>query len=89
MFEQRIRELISSQVNVPVDELFDSKHVVNDLGADSLDQTEILLACEHEFEIKLEMPEGGIGTVWQAIQLVRCALTEQAPAHADESGSRV
>jgi acyl carrier protein len=89
MFEQRIRELISVQLSTPVEDLLDSMHVVNDLGADSLDQTEILLACEHEFEIKLEIPEGGLGTVGQTIQIVQRALPERAPPHVEQSGGRV
>ena len=46
-------ELISKQLNRPADEITSDKDIVKDLGADSLDVVEMLMALEEEFNMTL------------------------------------
>ena len=53
------------------------KDIVNDLGADSLDQIETVMAIEEEFEIELSDAEAErVRTVAEAIALVKRYVTE-------------
>ena len=47
----KVKELISKQLNRPADEITAEKEVVKDLGADSLDVVEMLMSLEEEFNI--------------------------------------
>lgn len=71
--EQRVKEIIVEQLDLDVDasELNNSASFVDDLGADSLDTVELVMALEEEFEC--EIPEEDaekITTVQQAIDYV-------------------
>lgn len=50
---QNIKELISKQLNKPIEEITEEKEIVKDLGADSLDVVEMLMMLEEEFEITI------------------------------------
>lgn len=47
----KVKEIISKQLNKPVEEITEEKDVVKDLGADSLDVVEMLMALEEEFSV--------------------------------------
>lgn len=51
--EQRIKEIIADQLGVEVDKLNPGAKFVEDLGADSLDVVEIIMAFEEEFGIEI------------------------------------
>ncbi len=51
--EQRIREIIADQLGVEVEKLNPSAKFVEDLGADSLDVVELVMAFEEEFGIEI------------------------------------
>ncbi|QID33468.1 acyl carrier protein [Pampinifervens florentissimum] len=51
--EQRIKEIIADQLGVEVDKLNPSAKFVEDLGADSLDVVELVMAFEEEFGIEI------------------------------------
>lgn len=51
--EQRIREIIADQLGVEVDKLNTDAKFVEDLGADSLDVVELIMAFEEEFGIEI------------------------------------
>lgn len=89
MVDQRIREMIAEQLRRPKEEIRDDLHIATDLGADSLDQTEMLLAFEHEFGLKLEPPEAGFGTVLQVIQRIARAVEEKNARGTEASDTRV
>jgi acyl carrier protein len=57
--ESRVRDIIVKQLNVSADQLRDSSSFLEDLGADSLDLVELVMAFESEFkdEISGEIPE--------------------------------
>jgi len=47
--ERRIHEIIAEQLGIGEDEVTDSATFVDDLGADSLDIVELIMALEEEF----------------------------------------
>ena len=51
--EERVREIISEQLNVSKDEVVAEASFTDDLGADSLDLVELVMALEEEFEIEV------------------------------------
>ncbi|MFN7064600.1 MAG: acyl carrier protein [Aquificaceae bacterium] len=50
---QRIREIIADQLGVEVEKLNPDAKFVEDLGADSLDVVELIMAFEEEFGIEI------------------------------------
>ena len=57
--EQRVKEIIVNQLNVNEEQVTPDASFLDDLGADSLDTVELVMAFEEEFkdEIKGEIPE--------------------------------
>lgn len=53
--ESKVKEIIAEQLGISDDEITLDSSFVEDLGADSLDIVEVVMAVEEEFEI--EMPE--------------------------------
>lgn len=51
--EERIKKIIVEQLNVEEDQVTPTAHFVEDLGADSLDNVEMVMAFETEFEIEI------------------------------------
>lgn len=51
--EQRIKAIISNHLGLPEEEIKPENSLVNDLGADSLDIIEIVMAIEDEFSIEI------------------------------------
>jgi acyl carrier protein len=45
----RVKKEIGSQLGIRIDEVKDDAHIVNELGADSLDTTELVMSLEDEF----------------------------------------
>ena len=64
---EKIREMISERLDRPMEEVTDSARFIDDLGADSLDQTELLMALEEEFDIEIDDDANEIDTVGDAI----------------------
>ncbi len=49
--QDRLRQLVSSQLGVELDELAADARILDDLGADSLDVVELVMAIEEAFDI--------------------------------------
>jgi len=54
--EARIKKLIATQLEMEVSEIRNEAEFIKDLGADSLDVVELIMAVEDEFEID-EIPD--------------------------------
>ena len=50
---ETVFSILAEQMAIPVEEFKGTSSLVNDLGVDSLDQVEILLALEEEFNINI------------------------------------
>lgn len=57
--EQRVKDIIVNQLNVTEEQITPEASFLEDLGADSLDLVELIMAFEEEFsdEINGEIPE--------------------------------
>ena len=51
--EQKIIELIADKLNKKIDQITPASRLVEDLGADSLDVVELIMAFEDEFGVSL------------------------------------
>ncbi|MBF0186147.1 MAG: acyl carrier protein [Magnetococcales bacterium] len=67
----RVKKIVVEQLGVEAGQVTEEAHFVNDLGADSLDTVELVMALEEEFgcEIPDEAAEK-IETVKQAIDFI-------------------
>jgi len=73
--EARVRKIIIEQLGVKEEQITNEASFVEDLGADSLDTVELVMALEEEFE--LEIPDEDaekITTVQQAIDYIAAHL---------------
>ena len=50
---QKVKSIIAEQLGVKVEEVTESASFVDDLGADSLDTVELVMALEEEFGIEI------------------------------------
>ena len=53
----KIKEMIASQLAIPVEQVTEEKEIVKDLGADSLDIVEMLMTLEEEYNITIPEEE--------------------------------
>lgn len=60
-FEDRIRKIVSEKLGVDASEIKESSSFIEDLGADSLDTVELVMALEEEFE--LDIPDEAAETM--------------------------
>ena len=51
--EEKVKKIIVDQLGVSADEVTSEASFVEDLGADSLDLTELIMAMEEEFGIEI------------------------------------
>jgi acyl carrier protein len=69
--EERVRKIVVEQLGVKEEEVTREASFVDDLGADSLDTVELVMALEEEFECEIPDEEAEkITTVQQAIDFI-------------------
>ena len=69
--EQRVKKIVAEQLGVAEDEIKLESSFVDDLGADSLDTVELVMALEDEFEIEIPDEQAEkITTVQQAVDYI-------------------
>ncbi|MCG5500513.1 acyl carrier protein [Ectothiorhodospira lacustris] len=69
--EERVKKIVVEQLGVKEDEVTNAASFVDDLGADSLDTVELVMALEEEFETEIPDEEAEkITTVQQAIDYI-------------------
>lgn len=76
--EERVRKIIVEQLGVKEEELKNDASFVDDLGADSLDTVELVMALEEEFST--EIPDAKaekITTVQGAIDFIKANLDKE------------
>ena len=67
----RVKKIVAEQLGVKAEEVTNSASFVDDLGADSLDTVELVMALEEEFETEIPDEEAEkISTVQAAIDYV-------------------
>ena len=75
--EDQVRGIIAEQLGVKADEIKQDASFVDDLGADSLDTVELVMALEEEFETEIPDEDAEkITTVQQAIDYINSRKTD-------------
>ena len=70
--EQRVTKIVAEQLGVAEADIKNESSFVDDLGADSLDTVELVMALEDEFEIEIPDEQAEkITTVQQAIDYAK------------------
>lgn len=73
--EERVKKIVMEQLGVKEDEVKIESSFVDDLGADSLDTVELVMALEEEFECEIPDEEAEkITTVQQAVDYIKAHL---------------
>jgi acyl carrier protein len=73
--EARVKKIIVEQLGVKEEQVTNDASFVEDLGADSLDTVELVMALEEEFECEIPDEDAEkITTVQQAIDYVKAHL---------------
>ena len=68
---ERVRKIVCEQLGASEEAVTPEASFVDDLGADSLDTVELVMALEEEFECEIPDEEAeNIGTVQQAIDYI-------------------
>jgi len=66
--EERVKRIICEQLDVEEKDVVPTASFVDDLGADSLDQVELIMAMEEEFDVSISDEDAEkISTVQDAI----------------------
>ncbi len=69
--EEQVKSIVAEQLGVKEEEVTNDASFVDDLGADSLDTVELVMALEEEFETEIPDEDAEkITTVQQAIDFV-------------------
>ena len=69
---ERLKRLIAENLGVSLDEVRNDAAFIDDLGADSLDNVELVMAIEKEFDIEIPDEDAEeISTVQDAIDYIQ------------------
>ena len=70
--EKKIKDMIAEQLGIGVDQITPEAKFIDDLGADSLDVVELVMALEEQFDIEIADEDAEkIQTVGDAISFIR------------------
>lgn len=70
--DQRVTQIIAQQLHVNEEEVVPEASFIDDLGADSLDLVELVMAMEEEFDVEIPDDDAeNIRTVQDAIHYVQ------------------
>ncbi|MDG1203280.1 MAG: acyl carrier protein [SAR86 cluster bacterium] len=69
--EERVKKIVSDQLGKDVEEILSDSSFVDDLGADSLDTVELVMALEEEFDLEIADEDAEkISTVNEAVSYI-------------------
>ena len=75
----RVKKIVVEHLGVDEDKVTDNASFVDDLGADSLDTVELVMALEEEFDAEIPDEEAEkIRTIQQAVDYIKKHPTEAA-----------
>ena len=75
--EEKIKKIVCDQLDVDEKNVVPEASFVDDLGADSLDQVELIMAMEEEFDISIPDEDAEkIATLKDAIDYIKKAIKE-------------
>ena len=68
--EEKVKMIVMDRLSKTSDEVTLEASFIDDLGADSLDQTELLMALEEEFNVDIDDEANTIETVGDAVTYI-------------------
>lgn len=69
---EKVKDIIVSQLGVEEEEVIIEARFIDDLGADSLDIVELIMALEEEFDLEIPDEDAeGIRTVEDAVEYIK------------------
>lgn len=75
MVFEKIKGIVSQQLGVDADEITMDSTFVEDLGADSLDVVELVMAMEDEFDLEIDEEEAdGISTISDVVEYIKAKI---------------
>jgi acyl carrier protein len=75
---EKVKEIIIDQLGVDANEITEDASFIDDLGADSLDTVELIMAFEEEFDIEIPDEEAEkLLTVGKAMEYLDSKLTDK------------
>ncbi|HEO72682.1 MAG TPA: acyl carrier protein [Candidatus Hydrogenedentes bacterium] len=74
--EAMVKEIVIERLDVTPEQVTLDARFNEDLGADSLDQVELIMALEERFGINIEDDVNGIVTVGDAVKYIEARLPE-------------
>jgi len=77
--EEKVKDIIAEQLGVKKEEIKPESSFVDDLGADSLDTVEVVMALEEEFGIEIPDEDAEkITTVGEAVKYIDAKVKSKA-----------
>lgn len=76
---EKVKKIVADQLSVDIENISPQSNFANDLGADSLDTVELVMALEEEFDI--EIPDEAaekITTVQEAVEYINNKVAASA-----------
>ena len=68
---ERVKGIVAEQLGISIDEINNESSFIDDLGADSLDTVELVMALEEEFDVEISDEQAeNISTVQSAIDYI-------------------
>ena len=77
MIFEKLREVLADQLEIDEEKITMDTHIVNDLGADSLDVVELLMSLEDEYDVTItDDAVRELYTVREVVEFVEKLLDE-------------
>lgn len=73
--EEKVKQIVVEKLDRKPEEVTLEARFIDDLGADSLDLTELLMALEEEYNIDIDDEANQIQTVGDAVEYIRGKLS--------------
>lgn len=72
MVLDKVREIISNELNMNVNDITEETSLMDDLGADSIDLFQIVMALEEEYKLEFSNEDAeGLHTVADAVAYIK------------------
>ena len=76
--EEKVKEIIVEQLGVDQEQVIPEASFINDLGADSLDTVELVMALEEEFNLEIADEEAEkLNTVGKAMEYIKAHVSQE------------
>nr|QCI06790.1 Acyl carrier protein [Gayliella sp.] len=76
---EKVKEIVADQLDVPLEKVTLDADFATDLGADSLDTVELVMAIEEEFDIEIPDEDAeNISTLEQAVNFIQGRMESNA-----------